>query len=77
MNGFLLDALGIALITLRYGGLVTIIGGGILWAISKNSTEKNKRGIWMLYTGGFMLIFHFGWHTVVSLISFFVEVGVK
>lgn len=75
MNDFLLESLRIALVTLRYGGLVTLALGGVLWGISKKSTIKNKRGIWMIYTGAFMLIVHFSWSAFIAFLSYFIEVG--
>lgn len=75
MNDFLLECLRIALITLRYGGLATIAFGGVLWGISKKSTVKNKRGIWMVYTGSFMFIIYVSWSAFMALLSYFIEVG--
>jgi hypothetical protein len=75
MNEFLLESLRIALITLRYGGLVSAAFGGVIWAISKKSTRNNKRGIWMIFTGAFMFILYVGWSAFVAFLSYFLEVG--
>jgi hypothetical protein len=75
MEQFLLDTLAIALVTLRYGGLATIVFGAVLWGVSKKSTAKNKRGIWMVYTGAFMFIVYIGWNWFMAFISFFTDVG--
>jgi hypothetical protein len=75
MEDFLLESLRIALITLRYGGLATIAFGAVLWGISKKSTAKNKRGIWMIYTGAFMFIIYVSWGAFMAFISYFTDVG--
>lgn len=75
MNDFLLESLRIALITLRYGGLATLALGGVLWGISKKSTVKNKRGIWMVYTGAFMFVVYIAWNVFMAFLSYFLEVG--
>lgn len=75
MNEFLLECLRIALITLRYGGLIIAVVGAILWAISKKSTRNKKRGIWLLYIGAFMFIIYIGWDSFMSFISYFTEIG--
>jgi hypothetical protein len=75
VNEFLFSTLGIALVTLRYVGLTIIVLGAVLWGTSKKSTKKSKRGIWMIYTGAFMLAIYFGWSTFVEFITYFTEIS--
>lgn len=76
MGDLLFETLGIALLTLRYGGLATIAFGAVLWGVSRNSTRKNKKGIWMIYTGSFMLIVYFGWSSFMALVRWLTDVSI-
>jgi len=74
-TSFIEGTLVIAFLTLKYGGLTTMLLGFMRWALAKNSTEASKQGYWMMLSGTFMFMVYLGWNIFRNLALWYINSG--
>jgi hypothetical protein len=58
-----------------YLGMVCVVGGLILWLSVDSNKDRSQMGMWLFVSGNLLIIFYFGYSTIVSLLKY-IAIGI-